>query len=93
MLWEAIWQVSGLMKTLILQKNFSIAVKFLCTGNNLLLPGVKTNQTSAANEAVFYSKLDAKYLNSLLLWLELSYSSDKAIANNSFILVWLCSFR
>lgn len=49
MFWKAIWQVSELMKTLlILQNNFSIAMKFLCTENSLLLPGVETNQARAA---------------------------------------------
>lgn len=49
-----------------LQKDFFIAVNCLYTGNNLLLPGVETNQTSTANEVAFHSKLDPKCSNVLL---------------------------
>lgn len=54
-------------EALILQKDFSVAIQGLYTGNNLLLPDVETDQTSTANEVVIHSKLDPKWLNALLV--------------------------
>lgn len=77
-------------EALILQKDFSVAIQGLYTGNNLLLPDVETDQTSTANEVVIHSKLDPKWLNALLVWLEFNYNGSKALANNSliFVLFW-----
>lgn len=54
-------------EALILQKDFSVAIQGLYTGNNLLLPNVETDQRSTANEVVIHSKLDPKWLNALLV--------------------------